>query len=160
MEKKSLKKKSKEHLKNISNSQFYDTKIDYNSNCSTHFSFNFTYLTNNKSYNFSFLKQNAKLGEFAKRLFNTIEKISSISTQAFSSCGIFSDSLCFREIKSKYKNSLSILDNEKIFSITLASKHHERMIIYKENTLETKISYMFLCLILTSLLIIMEISNS
>ena len=138
MEKKSLTKKSKEHLKNISNSQFYDTKIDYNSNCSTHFSFNFTYLTNNKSYNFSFLKQNAKLGEFVKRLFNTIEKISSISTQAFSSCGIFSDSLCFREIKSKYKNSLSILDNEKIFSITLASKHHERMIIYKENTLETK----------------------
>ena len=43
-----------------------------------------------------------------------------------------------KKIKSKYKNSLSILDNEKIFSITLASKHHERMIIYKENTLETK----------------------
>ena len=61
MEKKSLKMKSKEHLKNISNSQFYDTKIDYNSNSSTHFSFNFTYLTNNKNYNFSFLKQNAKL---------------------------------------------------------------------------------------------------
>lgn len=138
MEKKLLKKRSKEHLKNISNSQFYDTKIDKSSNSSTHFSFNFTYLTKNKNYNFSFLKQNAKIGEFAKRLFNTIEKISSINTQAFSSCGIFSDSLCFREIKSKYKNNLSILDNEKIFSIALASKHHERMIVYKENTVETK----------------------
>lgn len=138
MEKKSLKKRSKEHLKNISNSQFYDTKIDKNSNTSTHFSFNFAYLTKNKNYNFSFLKQNAKLGEFAKRLFNTIEKISSINTQEFISCGIFSDSLYFREVKSKYKNNLSILDNEKIFSVALASKHHERMIIYKENTLETK----------------------
>lgn len=138
MVKKSLKKRSKEHLKNISNSQFYDTRIDKSSNSSTNFSFNFTYLTKNKNYNFSFLKQNAKLGEFAKRLFNTIEKISSINTQAFSSCGIFSDSLCFREIKSKYKNNLSILDNEKIFSIALASKHHERMIVYKENTVETK----------------------
>lgn len=138
MVKKSLRKRSKEHLKNISNSQFYDTRIDKSSNSSTHFSFNFTYLTKNKNYNFSFLNQNAKLGEFAKRLFNTIEKISSINTQAFSSCGIFSDSLCFREIKSKYKNNLPILDNEKIFSIALASKHHERMIAYKENTLETK----------------------
>lgn len=134
METKSFKKRSKEHLKNISNSQFYDTRIDKSSNSSTHFSFNFTYLTKNKNYNFSFLNQNAKLGEFAKRLFNTIEKISSINSQAFSSCGIFSDSLCL----SKYKNNLSILDNEKIFSIALASKHHERMIIYKENTLETK----------------------
>lgn len=124
MEKKCLKKKSKEHLKNISNSQFYDTRIDISSNSSTHFSFNFTYLTKNKNYNFSFLKQNAKLGEFAKRLFNPIEKISSINTQAFSSCGIFSDSLCFREIKSKYKNSLSILDNEKILVLLLNQSHH------------------------------------
>lgn len=124
MERKSLKKRSKEHLKNISNSQFCDTRIDKSSNSSTHFSFNFTYLTKNKNYNFSFLNQNAKLEEFVKRLFNTIEKISSINTQAFSSCGIFSDSLCFKEIKSKYKNNLPILDNEKILVLLLNQSHH------------------------------------
>ena len=71
--------KSKKHLRKNTSANAAINKLSLNvSQYEEHFSFNFSYLTKDDEYNFNYYKEKTKVGEFAKRLFNTIENISSI----------------------------------------------------------------------------------
>lgn len=130
---------SKRHLKNPISANAPHKKIDLSvSPNEEHFSFNFSYLTKDENHNFHYYKQTSQVGEFSKRLFNTIDKISLINTKNFSTCGYFSDSMPFKELKVNYRSALNIDQDEKVFSVSLSSKKHERMIIYKSSHFENK----------------------
>ena len=44
----------------------------------------------------------------------------------------------FKELKVNYRSALNIDQDEKVFSVSLSSKKHERMIIYKSSHFENK----------------------
>ena len=114
------------------------SKVDTLSNKT--FSFNFSYITKNQNYNLDRLQKFDLdfVGQFSKRFFNALRKLSLITTKEFISCGYFRDIFYFYEIKNAYKGDLLINDDEKIFSVELASKSHERLVLYKTGFEEDK----------------------